>query len=55
MLLRRYGVEYIIVGQLEEVYYPEAGLMKFAQYEGDLWELVFSNSGTSIYRVMDWE
>ena len=55
MLLERYDVEYIIVGQLEEVYYPEEGLMKFAQYEGKLWKLVFSNTGTTIYQVMDWE
>lgn len=55
LLLRRYEIEYIIVGQLEDVYYPESGLEKFAEYEGELWSLVYSNSGTSIYQVKDWE
>jgi YYY domain-containing protein len=55
MLISEYDVEYIIVGQMEEVYYPEEGLMKFAQFEGELWEKVYSNTGTTIYRVIDWE
>ena len=50
-LMRRYGVEYVYVGQLERLYYPEEGLSKFG--EGlDLIE-VYRNEQVRIYRVSD--
>jgi YYY domain-containing protein len=49
-LLRRYGVEYVVVGSLERVYFPR-GQRKWASREGSLWDLVYRNSGTAIYRV----
>jgi len=49
--LDRYQVEYIIVGQLERLYYPGKGLIKFHDWEGDLWEKVYSEGETEIYRV----
>jgi YYY domain-containing protein len=54
-LLQQYTVQYIIVGQLEKANYSEDGLIKFSEYDGILWEKVFSNSGTTIYQVLDWE
>jgi Uncharacterized membrane protein len=49
--LRRYGVRYIIVGQLERAYYPGPGLDKFPAYEGILWREVFRVGETVVYEV----
>jgi uncharacterized membrane protein len=51
LLLHKYGVEYVYVGQLERLYYPDDGLGKF---EGDLsehLERVYQNDHVKIYRV----
>ena len=50
--LQRYGVQYVIVGQLERIYYPGPGLEKFQQLEGQLWQRVYSQGDTEIYRVL---
>lgn len=49
--LDRYDVEYIVVGGLERAYYPGSGLDKFPAYDGILWDKVYDNSGTQIYKV----
>jgi YYY domain-containing protein len=49
--LRKYGVRYIIVGQLERAEYPGAGLDKFAQNDGRLWDSVYREGDTTIYEV----
>ena len=49
--LRRYRVEYVVVGRLEKAYYPGPGLLKFTAWEGDLWEVVYRDGETTIYRV----
>ncbi len=49
--LRKYGVRYIIVGQLERAYYPGPGLNKFSQYDGTLWRAVYHRGETTIYEV----
>ena len=51
-MLERYNVEYIVVGELERLYYGEAGIGKFESMadEGVI-ELVFSNQGVTIYRT----
>jgi uncharacterized membrane protein len=49
--LDRYGVKYIIVGGLERAYYPGAGLDKFPAYDGILWDKVYDNTETQIYKV----
>lgn len=51
-ILRRYEVEYLIVGGLERAYAAPEGIAKFAQMEGVLWERVYANEGTVIYRVL---
>ncbi len=50
-LLKKYGVQYFIVGQLEQAYYPGPGLDKFALMDGNLWDLVFESGATRIYQV----
>jgi YYY domain-containing protein len=50
-ILDRFGVEYIVVGQLEHALYPGDGLEKFETFNGELWEEVYRNQDTVIYRV----
>jgi YYY domain-containing protein len=49
--LARYEVSYIIVGQLERAAHPGPGLDKFVQWDGDLWDQVYSDGATIIYKV----
>ncbi len=52
-LMERYDVKYIIVGQLEEVYYPASGLEKFAHYEEQgLTEVWYENPEVKVYRAL---
>ena len=48
---RRYHVGYVYVGWLERKTYPAAGLQKF-RTSRDLFELVYENPETQIYRVV---
>ncbi len=50
--LEEHDVSYIVVGQLERIFYPGVGLDKFSQYDGVLWEEVFNYGSTTIYRVL---
>ncbi len=55
--LQRYGVQYIIVGQLERAIYDPGGLQKFADWNGSpgnadhLWEEIYRDGQTVIYKV----
>lgn len=49
--LKKYNVRYIIVGQLELASYPDAGLEKFAGASGTLWDPVYQEKETTIYKV----
>ena len=51
--LKRYDVQYVVVGQLERAYYEEAGLDKFPAWEGVLWKEVYRDGETVIYSVLD--
>ncbi len=51
--LKKYDVSYIIVGQMEKGMYGEEGISKFAAQEGILWERVYSEGNTEIYKVRD--
>ncbi len=51
-LLRNYRVEYVVVGELERLYYSEAGIKKFdGLIAQGLMRFVYRNQGTSIYQV----
>jgi YYY domain-containing protein len=63
-LLRKYHVEYVYVGPLERAYYSEAGLRKFRDLVGSVFDLVYVDpapvdgvvdftKGAQIYRVRD--
>jgi len=51
VFLKKYNVHYIIVGQVESIYYPGDGLLKFEQYNGTYWTEVFRDGQTVIYKV----
>ena len=51
-LMRKYGVEYIYLGQLERIYFP-GGMSKFDDALGGALEKVFDNGKTAIYRLKD--
>lgn len=51
--LRKYEVKYIVLGQLERLYYYGAGLDKFQQFNGVYWQEVFRYDDTVIYEVLD--
>ena len=50
--LKKYDVRYIVVGQLERAEYPGAGLDKFEEQNGRLWNSVYRDEGTVIYQVL---
>jgi YYY domain-containing protein len=49
--LRRYGVQYVILGQVERLYYPQSGLLKFQDGLDGALEVVFRNAGLVIFEV----
>jgi uncharacterized membrane protein len=49
--IEKYHVEYIVVGQVEKAYYPGIGLEKFKSQDGLLWDEVFREGETVIYKV----
>jgi YYY domain-containing protein len=50
--LDKYDVRYIIVGQLEHIYYEGAGLQKFERFDGNDWKAVYQDMDTTIYEVL---
>jgi uncharacterized membrane protein len=50
--LRKYDVQYIIVGQQERGHYPGQGLDKFEAAEGIMWREVYRDGETVIYEVI---
>ena len=49
-LLDRYDVTFIIVGELERIYYSNEGLAKFNSSDLEWLDLVYDSGGTRIYR-----
>ncbi len=49
--LRKFGVEYFVVGQLERNIYPHLSLEKFVTGNGQFWKEVYQDGDTVIYQV----
>ena len=50
-ILREHRVRYIIVGELERLYYPASGLAKFSQMADLGIRSVYANEAVDIYEV----
>jgi uncharacterized membrane protein len=50
--LRSYDVRYVILGQVERLYYPAGGLQKFANGLDGALEVAYQNPQLTIYRVL---
>ncbi len=48
-VLDKYGVKYVVVGQVERLYYPASGLAKFAAIPGA--RLVYDSLGAKVYEI----
>jgi uncharacterized membrane protein len=51
--ITKYGVKYIVLGQLERIIYPGPGLNKFKTLNGQLWDQVYQDKDTYIFKVRD--
>ncbi len=51
-LLQKYGVQYVVVGDVERNYYPKAGIDKFNSGLGGSLELAYQNPGMQIWHVI---
>ncbi len=51
-ILRKYGVQYVIVGDVERNYYPAQGIAKFNSGLGGALELAYQNPGMQIWHVI---
>jgi YYY domain-containing protein len=51
LFLKQYDVRYVVVGQLERLYYTREGLAKFAGGLGNVLEPAYENGALTIYRV----
>lgn len=51
--IEAYDVRYIIIGQLERIFYPGVGLNKFEQYNNQLWKEIYRQGNTVIYEVLE--
>ena len=49
--LQQYGVRYVILGQTERLYYPQEGLLKFANGLDGALDPVFQTTGLTIFEV----
>ena len=50
-LIEKYGISYIYIGQLERLYYPEAGIKKFEEGMFSSLEKLYKKDDVSIYKV----
>ena len=53
LLMRKYGVEYVYVGRLESLYYPQEGLEKFDNALSEHLENVYRNEDVKVYRLRE--
>ena len=49
--LQKYNVEYVVVGQLERITYAGPGLDKFDTLNGELWQEIYRQQDTVLYKV----
>jgi uncharacterized membrane protein len=52
LVLRKYDVRYVAVGEVERLYYPSEGIAKFEGALGGMLRVAFESGGTRIYEVL---
>ncbi len=50
--IEEYNIQYIVVGKLERAFYETYGIDKFSLWDGELWENVYQNGQTALYKVI---
>ena len=50
--IEEYNIQYIVVGKLERAFYETYGIDKFSLWDGELWENVYQNGQTVLYKVI---
>ena len=50
-IIEKYRIDYVYVGQLENSYYPQKGLVKFQSNLGGLLQPIYFGPKVTIYRV----
>ena len=50
-LIREYGVKYIVLGRYERALYFAEGVEKFKAWDGLLWDVVYQDGQTTLYKV----
>ena len=50
-ILRLYEVDYLVIGDLERLYYPQSGLAKFERMDKYGVAKVYVNNSVSIYQI----
>lgn len=51
MLLIKYNISYVYVGELEKAYYNPLGIEKFEMLNNSLFTIVYKNEGSTFYKV----
>ena len=51
-LVKKYKVEYIVIGQLERIIYPQEGIDKFFINMNNFLELIYSSEGNYLFKVV---
>ncbi|MEX0785051.1 MAG: DUF2298 domain-containing protein [Dehalococcoidia bacterium] len=52
-IIKKYDVRYVIVGEVERLYFPEDGIAKFEDTLGGMLRLAFESGRTQIYEVVE--
>jgi uncharacterized membrane protein len=52
-LIAKYGVKYIVIGEVEKLYYPNSGLRKIYEGLNGKLEKIYESDGVIIMKVRD--
>ena len=50
-LVNQYQIDYVVIGQLERIVYPQDGINKFTQASNDLFEPIYADGETVLLKV----
>jgi len=50
-VIDKYKIDYVIIGQLEKIIYPQEGIKKFFEDNEDVFEICYSSEDTNLLKV----